>query len=108
VAYPIVQNSIIYAEDPGKGGSAAAGLRDSRKVDDYGRRLLPYLKNRPHLKPKTRIIDKEAENDRPEPYCEPEGDENVKLNSFKNLVLPPMKRKAESEAGGDSDPTGKK
>jgi hypothetical protein len=63
-------------------------------------------KPRRKLQPKTRKSEKEKDDEGGfKPYTGPDDDEEVMPNPFENLLLPPVKRKAESEAASDGGHT---
>jgi hypothetical protein len=100
----------VDAKEVGKGGNknvAEAGSGDGRKVDHYGHRTLPPTNARPHLTPLSRMDDK-ADDDRLKRNVGPAGEEDVGPNPFKNLLLPAVKTKAESEGDGKKVPAKKK
>jgi hypothetical protein len=71
---------------------AEAGLRNGRKLDHYENYMLSPSKMRPHLTPKSRVVD----------------EEEIKPNPFKSLLLPPAKRKTDTETDGAGGPAKKK
>jgi hypothetical protein len=95
VANVKLQPPSVDAKEVGKDGNkdvAESGLDDGRKPGHYEIRVLPPSKTRPHLIPKTRVVN----------------EEETKSNPFKNLLLPSAKRKADTEAYGAGGPAQKK